>query len=64
MQQSEARNFAIYKTLKNIETLPAKVMMNILQSFVKPSLVYGSDVWGVNMNAIKALDKVSLWHAC
>ena len=38
-------------------------MMYIFQSLVKPILVYGSEVWGVNMNAIKAIDKVFLWYA-
>ena len=50
--------FAIYKRLKNIRILPVKTMMYIFQSLVKPILVYGNEVWDVNMNAIKTLDKV------
>ena len=33
-------------------------MLYIFQSLVKPILVYGREVWGVNMNAMKAGDKV------
>ena len=50
--------FAIYTRLKNIGILPVKIMMYIFQSLVKPILVYGSEVWGVNMNSIKAIDNV------
>ena len=35
-----------------------KIMMYIFQSLVKPIFVYGSEVWGVNINATKAIDKV------
>ena len=56
--------FAIYKRLKNIGIFPVKIMMYIFQSLVKPILVYGSEVWGVNMNAIKAIDMISVFMVC
>ena len=46
--------FAMFKRLKNIGTLPVKIMIYLFQSLIKPVLVYGSDVWGVNINATKS----------
>ena len=42
--------FAMFKRLKNIGALPIKIMIFLFQSLIKPVLVYGSDVWGVNIS--------------
>ena len=55
--------FAMFKRLKNIGALPIKIMIFLFQSLIKPVLVYGSDVWGVNISATKSVDKVFLWYA-
>ena len=55
--------FVMFKRLKNLGILPVKIMIYLFQSLIRPILVYGSDVWGVNSNATKAMDKVFLWYA-
>ena len=55
--------FAMFKRLKNLGILPVKIIIYLFQSLIIPILVYGSDVWGVNSNATKAMDKVFLWYA-
>ena len=55
--------FAMFKRLKNLGILPVKIMIYLFQSLIRPILVYGSDVWGVNSNATKAMNKVFLWYA-
>ena len=55
--------FAMFKRLKNLGILPVKIMIYLFQSLIRPILVYGSDVWGVNSNATKAMDKVFLWYS-
>ena len=37
--------------------------MYLFRSLNMPILVYGSDVWGVNFNATKSMDKIFLWYA-
>ena len=55
--------FAMFKLLKNIGALPIKIVIFLFQSLIKPVLVYGSDVWGVNISATKSVDKVFLLYA-
>ena len=55
--------FAMFKRLKNLGILPVKIMIYLFQSLIRHILVYGSDVWGVNSNVTKAMDKVFLWYA-
>ena len=57
---SKARQaiFALFKRLKHIGILPAHIMMYLFELLVKPVLVYGSEIWGTNVNATKSIDKV------
>ena len=38
-------------------------MLYLFRSLIRPILTYGSDVWGVNFNATKSMDKIFLWYA-
>ena len=49
--------FALFKRVKTLEIRPGKIMMYLFRSLIMPILVYGSDVWGVNFNATKSMDK-------
>ena len=55
--------FALFKRVKTLGILPVKIMMYLFRSLIMPILVYGSDVWGVNFNATKSMDKIFLWFA-
>ena len=55
--------FALFKRVKTLGILPVKIMMYLFRSLIMPILVYGSDVWGVNFNATKSMDKIFLWYA-
>ena len=46
-----------------IGILPAHIMMYLFELLVKPVLVYGSEIWGTNVDATKCIDKVFLWYA-
>ena len=55
--------FALFKRVKTLGILPVKVMLYLFRSLIRPILTYGSDVWGVNFNATKSMDKIFLWYA-
>ena len=50
-------------TLKNLWILPVKIEIYFFQLLMKPTLVYGNDVWVANSNDTKAIDKILLWYA-
>lgn len=56
---------AIFKLLritnqKTFKGLPPSIMFHLFNATVMPILTYGSDIWGTNQNAIRAIDKVFL----
>ena len=59
---SKARQaiFASFKHLKHVGILLAHIMY-LFELLVKPVLVYGSEIWGTNVNATKSIEKVFLW---
>ena len=58
-----ARGLALKWLTPNHVTSPAHIMMYLFELFIKPVLVYGSEIWGTNVNATKSIDKVFLWYA-
>ena len=49
--------FAMLHKVKNL-SIPPRCTFHMYQSLIQPILLYGSDVWGMNITAQKSLDKV------
>ena len=54
--------FGAFKKLRPLGTLPVEIMCHMFDSLVRPILVYGSDVWGMNKSGTMAVDKVFMWY--
>ena len=46
--------------VKNL-SIPPRCTIHMYQSLIQPIVLYGSDVWGMNITAQKSLDNVFLW---
>ena len=49
VEQAQKALYAIYYQIRNLQ-LPIDLQLNMLDSFVAPILLYGSEVWGVGKN--------------
>ena len=60
---SQARKaiFGMKHNLKPLGTLPPKVLFHMFDALIRPILLYGSDVWGVQTQGGVNIDKVFFW---
>ena len=61
--KSRKATFGMNKKLKCIQNLPPSIRFDMFDTFVRPVLTYGSDVWGMNKSGQGALDKLFLHYA-
>ena len=60
--QSRKAMFSIKKWLKPVGHLPPWVQIHLFHNLVRPILLYGSDVWGVNVSANTPIDKLFFYY--
>ena len=56
--QSRKAMFSIKKRLKLLGPLPPQIQIHLFENLVRPILLYGSDVWGVNVSIDTTIDKL------
>ena len=52
--------FNMRRKVKSIGELPRNIMLNLFDALIKPILIYGSDVWGINSKLWGEADKIFL----
>ena len=59
----KARNsvFRLLSNLRQIGKLPPACMLYLFKAMIQPILLYGSDVWGLNVKGGQSIDKILLW---
>ena len=50
------------RKLRPIGELPPSCMFYLFDSCIKPIIIYGSDVWGVNKRGREVADKLFMWY--
>ena len=53
--------FLLFRKTKSFGKLSREIMMHFYNALIKPILLYGSDIWGVNKKSWDMNDKVSKW---
>lgn len=56
--QSRKAMYSIKKRLKSAGQLPPRIQIHLFENLVRPILLYGSDVWGVNVSSNMPIDKL------
>ena len=54
--------FSIQRKLKFIGDIPPKCRFHFFETMIKPILIYGSELWGTNINACESVDKIYRWY--
>ena len=54
--------FSIKKRLKSVGQLPPRIEIHLFENLVRPILLYGSDVWGVNVSTNTPIDKLFFYY--
>ena len=60
--QSRKAMFSIKKRLKSVGQLPPRIQIHLFENLVRPILLYGSDVWGVNVSTNTPIDKLFFYY--
>ena len=60
--QSCKAMFSIKKRLKSVGQLPPRIQIHLFENLVRPILLYGSDVWGVNVSTNTPIDKLFFYY--
>ena len=60
--QSGKAMFSIKKRLKSGGQLPPRIQIHLFENLVRPILLYGSDVWGVNVSTNTPIDKLFFYY--
>ena len=60
--QSRKAMFSIKKRLKSVGPLPPRILIHLFENLVRPILLYGSDVWGVNVSENMPIDKLFFYY--
>ena len=60
--QSRNIMFRIKKRLKSVGQLPPRIQIHLFENLVRPILLYGSDVMGVNVSANTPIDKLLSYY--
>ena len=50
------------KRLKSEGQLPPRIQIHLFENLVRPILLYGSDVWGVNVSTNTPIDKLFFYY--
>ena len=59
--KGKSATYAMFRKVRNLGALPPRIMIYMFDTMIKPILMYGSDVWGVQKQGTDAVDKVFQW---
>ena len=54
--------FCMMRKLKSFGQLPPKIMIYLFNATIKPILLYGADIWGIQKSGSVRMDKFFLWY--
>ena len=61
-RQGRKAMFSIKKRLKPVGPLPPRIRIHLFENLMRPILLYGSDVWGVNVSEKMPIDKLFFYY--
>ena len=59
--KAKGATYAMLRKVRSLGNIPPKLMLYLFDTMVKPILLYGSDIWGVQQKGTEAIDRVFLW---